>query len=219
MGGHTKPLPVQANESHSISLGKNAMWSSTPLMPVVLIREDMDHCPVPLIYKRANMSPPELGFLRSREDGQMRVVPNHFSVACRVVREQGHCSYSITHCAVWIINHPVSWRWEAPEECGSPFNMCGMPYTQESVGYPACLWREPSCLGCCALTPSLDSIHWTGEIVFEAWYHDSHMTPGVNPSSDSDSDHTNELTSCLEIEMSHRLLTWTENVLMVTDPL
>lgn len=34
-------------------------------------------------------------------------------------------------------------------------------------------------------------------------YHDSHMTPRVTSSSDSDSGHANGITSCLEIEMSH----------------
>lgn len=56
-------------------------------MLVVQIREDMDPCPVPLIYKQANTSPPELVFLSTREDSQMRVVPNRLSVASKVVRE------------------------------------------------------------------------------------------------------------------------------------
>lgn len=46
--------------------------------------------------------------------------------------------------------------------------MCGTPYAQESVGYPACLWKEPSCLGCCVLTPPSDGFHWTEEIIFGA---------------------------------------------------
>lgn len=106
MGGHTKPLPVQANESHSISQGENASWSSSPLMSVVQIGEDTNHCPVPLIYKLADKSPPESGFLRSRENSQMWFAPNHLNVACRVVREQGCFSYSITHCTACIIDYP-----------------------------------------------------------------------------------------------------------------
>lgn len=42
MGGHTKPLCVQANESHNISWVENATPSKTPLMLVVQIREDVD---------------------------------------------------------------------------------------------------------------------------------------------------------------------------------
>lgn len=45
------------------------------------------------------------------------------------------------------------------------------------------------------------------------------MTPRVNPSSGSDSDHANGIISCLDIEMSHRLVTQMENVVvMVTGP-
>lgn len=37
--------------------------------------EDTDPCPVPLIYKWANTSPPELGFLSTKEDTQNCIVP------------------------------------------------------------------------------------------------------------------------------------------------
>lgn len=106
MGAHTK----QRQRNPRVFLKGKMQPDPSPLMSMVQIKEDMDHCPVPLIYKCANRSPPESGFLRSREDSQMWIVPNHLSVACRVVREQGHFSYSITHYTAWIINHPLSWR-------------------------------------------------------------------------------------------------------------
>lgn len=167
--------------------GENATQSKTPLMPVVQIREDMDPCALPLIYKWANTSPPELEFLNTREHRQVWLVPNHLRVACKMVREWGHFSCSTTCCTVWITSHPVSLLGrETPEESGSPFQMCETLHAHESAVLPACLWREPICLGCYVFTSPLKSLRWAVQTVFRALPVTlTCMIPRVNCSSEN----------------------------------